>query len=93
MKQYAVVYTTMSYPATTGDTSTRTIVTKLRSFTGPVTVIVPSMTTGLGDPIDPVARAIGKEYGASVKALPKTIKLAPGETLITPPIIPAKPGT
>lgn len=93
MKQYAVAYTTMSYPASTGDTSTRTVVAKLRSFTGPVTVIVPSMTTGLGDPIDPVARAIGKEYGVLVKALPKTIKLAPGETLITPPIIPSKPGT
>lgn len=93
MKQYAVAYTTMPYPAA-GDTSTKAIVAKLRSFTGPVTVIVPSMTTSLGDPIDPVARAIGKEYGASVKALPKTIKLAPGETLITPPpIIPAKPGT
>ena len=93
MKQYAVAYTSIPYPAA-GDTSTKAIVAKLRSLTGTVTVIVPSMTTGLGDPKDPVARAIGKEYGASVKPLPKTIKLAPGETLITPPpIIPAKPGT
>ena len=93
MKQYAVAYSTMPYPATARDTSTKAILAKLRSFTGPITVIVPSMTTGLGDPVDPVARAIGKEYGASVKALPKTIKLAPGETLITPPIIPARPDT
>ena len=92
MKQYAVAYTSMAYPAA-GDTSTNAIVTKVRSFTGPVTVVVPSMTTGLGDPKDPVARAIAKAYGASVKELPKTVKLAPGETLITPPpILPAKPG-
>ena len=92
MKQYAVAYTSMAYPAA-GDTSTNAIVTKVRSFTGPVTVMVPSMTTGLGDPKDPVARAIAKAYGASVKELPKTVKLAPGETLITPPpILPAKPG-
>ena len=93
MKQYAVAFTSVPYPAA-GDTSTKAIVAKVRSFTGPVTVMVPTMTTGLGDPIDPVARAIGKAYGASVKPLPKTIKLAPGETLITPPpIIPAKPGS
>ena len=93
MKQYAVAYTAIPYPAVAGDTSTAAIVAKLRSFTGPVTVMVPSMTTGLGDPKDPVARAIGKAYGVSVKALPKTIKLAPGETLIAPPpVIPTKPG-
>lgn len=93
MKQYAVSYTSMPYPASTGDTSTKAIVAKLRSLTGPVTVMVPRMTLGVGDPKDPVARAIGKAYGASVKELPKTIKLAPGETLITPPpIVPPKPG-
>ena len=92
MKEYAVAYEAMPYPAA-GDTSTKAIVTKVSSLTGPVTVMVPSMTTGLGDPKDPVARAIAKVYGASVKALPKTIKLAPGETLIAPPpVLPAKPG-
>ena len=92
MKQYAVAHTSVPYPAA-GDTSTTAIVAKVRSLTGPVTVMVPSMTAGLGDPIDPVARAIGKAYGATVKPLPKSIRLAPGETLITPPpIIPAKPG-
>ena len=91
MKQYAVAYTSVPYPVAR-DTSTRSIVATVRSLSGPVTVMVPSMTTGLGDPVDPVARAIAKAYGVAVKPLPKTIKLAPGETLITPPpIIPAKP--
>ena len=92
MKQYAVAYVPVPYPAA-GDTSTAAIVAKVRSLTGAVTVMVPTMTEGLGDPKDPVARAIGKAYGVTVKELPKSIKLAPGETLITPPpIVPAKAG-
>lgn len=93
MKQYAVAYSSLHYPGLAGDTSTKAIVAKVRSLPGSLTVMVPSMTTGLGDPVDPVARAIAKAFGAFVKELPKTIKLAPGETLITPPpIIQAKPG-
>lgn len=91
MKQYAVAYTFMPYPAAKGDTSTSGIVAKVRSLPLPVTVMVPRMTTQLGDPLDPVARAIGKAYGVSVKALPKTFKLAVGETLITPPPVPPRP--
>ena len=87
MKQYAVTYTYFPYPSATGDTSTATIMAKVRSLTPPFTVMVPKTTFALGDPMDPVARAIGKAYGVTVKALPKTIKLAPGETLITPPPI------
>jgi hypothetical protein len=94
MKQYAVSYTFMPYPGAQGDTSTAGILAKVRTLKPPFTVMVPRTTEELGDPKDPVARAIGKAYGVSVKALPKTIKLAPGETLIAPPpIIPAKPGT
>ena len=91
MKQYAVSYTIMPYPGPGGDTSTATIIAKIRSLTPPFTVMVPRTTFDLGDPKDPVARAIGKAYGASVKPLPKTMKLAPGETLITPPVIPVIP--
>ena len=91
MTQYAVAHTAVTYPAA-GDTSTKAILAKVRSFSGPVTVMVPSMTPGLGDPVNPVARAIGAAYGVSVKPLPKTVRLAPGETLITPPpVLPAKP--
>ena len=92
MKQYAVAYTFMPYPGTKGDTSTSAILAKVRSLQPPYTVMVPTMTLDLGDPKDPVARAIGRAYGVSVKPLPKTIRLAPGETLITPPpVIPGKP--
>ena len=92
MKQYEVPYTFMPYPGTKGDTSTSAILAKVRSLTPPYTVMVPAMTTDIGDPKDPVARAIGTAYGVAVKPLPKTIKLAPGETLIAPPpVIPAKP--
>ena len=92
MTQYAVSHVFMPYPGAKGDTSTAAIMAKVRSLKAPFTVMVPRMTTELGDPMDPVARAVGKAYGVSVKALPKTIKLAPGESLIAPPpIIPAKP--
>ena len=92
LKQYAVKYTFIPYPGPKGDTSTTAIMARVRTLQAPFTVMVPRMTSGLGDPIDPVARAIAKAYGVSVKPLPKTIKLAPGETLIAPPpVIPAKP--
>ena len=92
MKQYAVSYASMPYPGAKGDTSTAAIMAKVRSLKAPFTVMVPRMTSVLGDPKDPVARAVARAYGVSVKALPKSIKLAPGETLIAPPpIIPAKP--
>ena len=92
MKQYAVTYTFLPYPGRGGDTSTAPILAKVRTLTPPFTVMVPAMTFELGDPKDPVARAIAKAYGVSVKPLPKTMKLAPGETLITPPpVLPSKP--
>ena len=87
MKQYAVAYTYFAYPSATGDTSTAAIMAKVQSLSAPFTVMVPRTTFTLGDPKDPVARAIGRAYGVTVKALPKTIQLAPGETLIAPPPI------
>lgn len=94
MAQYAVRYDLLQYPGAKGDTSTATVVAQVRTLAPPFTVMVPSMTEGLGDPIDPVARAIAKAFGASVKPLPKSIKLAPGETLITAPgTLPGKSGT
>ena len=92
LKQYAVKYTLAPYPAANGDTSTATIVALARAQKPPFTVIVPKTTFEVGDPKDPVARALGKAFHVSVRPLPKTIKLAPGETLLTPPpVIPAKP--
>ena len=92
MKQYAVTYTFVPYPAPNGDTSTTAIMARVRSLKPPFTVMVSGMTFAPGDPKNPVARAIGKAYGVSVKPLPKTIQLAPGETLIAPPpLIPSKP--
>ncbi|MEP6991701.1 MAG: hypothetical protein ABJA80_12295 [bacterium] len=85
LKQYAVPYTYFAYPGMKGDTSTNAIMATVRTLKPPFTVMVPQTTFEVGDPRDPVARAIGKAYGVSVKPLPKTIKLAPGETLITPP--------
>lgn len=88
MAQYAVSYAVMQYPIARGDTSTAPVVTKVRALKTPFTVMVPTMTMDIGDPVDPVARAIAKAYNTSVKPLPKTIKLAPGETLITAPGVP-----
>ena len=94
MAQYAVSYTLVQYPGTKADTSTGPIVAKVRALKTPFTVMVPTMTMGIGDPVDPVARAIAKAYNTSVKPLPKTIQLAPGETLITAPgMPPMKSGT
>ena len=88
MGQYAVSYEFMQYPRTKTDTSTAPVVAKVRTLKTPFTVMVPSMTEGIGDPVDPVARAIAKSYNTSVKPLPKTFQLAPGETLITAPTLP-----
>ena len=94
MSAYAVRYDLVQYPGARGDSSTASVLAKIRALKPPFTVMVPSMTEGLGDPVDPVARAIAKAYGTSVKALPKTFKLAPGETLITAPgTVPLKSGT
>ena len=84
MKQYAVAYTAIAYPSATGDTSTAAVMSLVRAQKPPFTVIVPRTTFSLGDPKDPVARAIAKAYGVTVKPLPKQIKLAPGETLLAP---------
>ena len=93
MGQYAVSYDLQQYPRTRTDTSTAPVVARVRGLKTPFTVMVPSMTEGLGDPVNPVARAIAKAYKTSVQPLPKTIKLAPGETLITPAVgVPAKGG-
>jgi hypothetical protein len=88
MAQYAVSYAFVQYPRTSTDTNTSPVMASVRALKAPFTIMVPSMTMGLGDPVDPVARAIAKAYKTSVKPLPKTIKLAPGETLITAPIGP-----
>ncbi len=94
MGQYAVGYDVVQYPRTKTDTSTTTALARVRALKSPFTVMVPSMTEGTGDPVNPVARAIAKAYGTSVKPLPKTFKLAPGETLISPPpIVPMKSST
>ena len=85
MRQYAVQYELLQYPAPKGDTSTVAVVSRVRTLEPPFTVMVPSMTDRLGDPIDPVARAIAKAYGASVRPLPETTKLAPGQTLTRAP--------
>ena len=87
MKQYAVTYEFMPYPGARGDTSTAAILTRVKALTPPYTVMVPTTTLSVGDPGHPVARAIGKAFGVDVKPLPKAIKLAAGETLITPPPI------
>ena len=87
MDQYAVQYELLQYPGAKRDTSTLAVVAKVRTLKPPFTVMVPSMSDKLGDPIDPVARAIAKAYGTSVKPLPKTIKLAPGETLTKAPAV------
>jgi hypothetical protein len=88
MAQYAVSYAVMQYPRAKADTNTAPVIAQLRTLKTPFTVMVPSMTEGIGDPLDPVARAIAKAYHTSVKPLPKTIKLAPGETLLTAPGVP-----
>ena len=91
MRQYAVSYELMQYPLVKTDTSTARIVAKVRGLKTPFTVMVPSMTEGIGDPVDPVARAIAKAYNTAVKPLPKSIKLAPGETLLTAPgVVPGR---
>jgi hypothetical protein len=93
MAQYAVSYAVVQYPRTKSDTSTAPVVARVRALQTPFTVMVPTMTMGIGDPVDPVARAIAKAYNTSVKPLPKTMKLAPGETLLTAPVVPpAKSG-
>jgi hypothetical protein len=84
MKQYAVAYTTIAYPSATGDTSTAPVLALVKAQKPPFTVIVPRTTFRVGDPKDPVARAIGKAYGVSVREMPKDVKLAPGETLLAP---------
>ena len=88
MTQYAVSYDFVQYPRTKSDTSTAAVVAKVRSLKTPFTVMVPTMTMGIGDPVNPVARAIAKSYNTTVKPLPKAIKLAPGETLLTAPVVP-----
>ena len=91
MQQYAVAHSFMPYPGARGDTSTAAIMTAVRALTPPYTVMVPRTTFSVGDPKHPVARAIGKAFGVTVKPLPKEIKLAAGETLITPTVVPKKP--
>ena len=90
MAQYAVSYALVQFPRTKADTSTAPVVAKVRALKTPFTVMVPMMTEGIGDPVDPVARAIAKAYNTSVTPLPKTIQLAPGETLITAPVVPPR---
>jgi len=93
MTTYAVAYTFVQYPGAKNDTSTAGVVAQVRALKPPFTVMVPSMTMTIGDPGNPVARAIAKAYGATVRPLPRTMQLAPGETLITPPpIVPQKIG-
>lgn len=88
MTEYAVTYAVVQYPRAKTDTSTAPVVARVRALKAPFTVMVPTMTMGIGDPVDPVARAIAKAYNTSVKPLPKTIQLAPGETLLTAPGMP-----
>lgn len=87
MREYAVAYDLIQFPGVRGDTSTAGIVARVRALTPPFTVMVPSMTASLGDPVNPVARALARAYGTSVKPLPKATKLAPGETLMTTPAV------
>ncbi len=87
MKEYAVAYTVIPYPGASGDTSTAPIVAKMRTMKPPYTVIVPRTTFELGDPIDPVARAIGRAYNVKVVAPSKVVERTAGETpdLVAPP--------
>ncbi|MEO7457476.1 MAG: hypothetical protein ABIY52_14520 [Gemmatimonadaceae bacterium] len=89
-RQYAVSYTAIAYPRAAGDTSTAAVMALVKAQKPPFTVIVPKTTFSVGDPKDPVARAIGKAFGVSVKPMPKTMQLAPGETLLAPVVVPGR---
>ena len=83
MKQYAVAFTEVPAGAPAA------LVTQLRAQPGPFTVLVPTMTNGLGDPQDPTARAIASAYGVRVMPLKATAPLTPGETpnlVAAPPV-------
>ena len=86
LKQYAVAYTLIPYPSGK-DTSTAKVVSAVRALKPPFTVIVPNTTFDVGDPKDPVARAIAKAYNVSVQPLPKKVQLTAGERpdLVAPP--------
>ena len=87
MKEYAVSYTLIPYPGANGDTSTAPIVARMRTMKPPYTVVVPRTTFELGDPIDPVARAIGKAFNVKVVAPSKFVERTAGETpdVVAPP--------
>jgi hypothetical protein len=79
LKQYALRYTVVPYPAANGDTSTAAIVAMVKAEKPPFTVIVPKTTFTVGDPKDPVARAIAKAYNVQVQPMPKKVELTAGE--------------
>ncbi len=80
MTLYAVPYALVPYPSAAGDTSTAGVLRIVTAQKPPFTVIVPSTTFDLGDPRNPVARAIAKQYGVSVTPLPRSVETTPGET-------------
>ena len=79
MKQYAVPYTFIPYPAANGDTSTAAIVAQMRALKPPFTVMVPKTGWTVGVPNTPVPRAIAKAYKVLLQPPPKVVEKTEGE--------------
>ena len=79
MKEYAVPYTFIPYPAVNGDTNTAAILAQMRALKPPFTVIVLKTGWTVGLPKTPVPLAIAKAYKVSLQPPPKLVEKTEGE--------------